>query len=128
MKLTAIFLALMSFSAFASWNEVECEGKLGTKEVYLEIEQPFPQGSAFTRATLTVTEEGQEKEFYYTVSARRSGGFRNIRYWGAGLDLDVDFWPDNAPRWGRNYRSTLRTSDVDNRASINVECRYPNAF
>lgn len=128
MKFTAIFLALMSFSAFASFNEVECEGKSGDKEIYFEVEQPFPSNSVFKRATLTITENGSDSESRYTVTSRDTRGFNTIRYTGAGVTLEVNHWPDNAPRWGRNYRSTLRIDKVENYSTLNVECSFPNAF
>lgn len=127
-KSMILALCLMSTSVFASFNEVECTVTQGTKEIFLEIEQSFPPSSVFKRALLTVTEAGADKEFNYTVTARRSGGFNTIQYTGGGIRLEVNTWPDNSPRWGRNYRSTLTSSDLANTTISNVDCTFPNAF
>lgn len=127
-KSLVLALCLMSSSVFAFINEVECTAKQNNKEIFFEIEQPFPTGSVFKRALLTVTEDGADKEFNYTVTSRRSMGFNSITYTGGGIHLDVDMWPDSTPRWGRNYRATLRSSDLQNANLSNVECNFPNAF
>lgn len=127
-KSLLLALCLMSSSVFASFNEVECTVTHNNQEIFLEIEQSFPSSSVFKRALMTVTEAGAEKEFNYTVIARRSAGFNTIQYSGGGIRLEVNTWPDNTPRWGRNYRSTLVSSDLQNTNISNVECQFPNAF
>ena len=121
-------LCLMSTSVFANFNEVECTVTRNNQEIFLEIEQSFPPSSVFKRAVMTVTEAGAEKEFNYSVMARVSRGFNTISYTGGGLRLEVNTWPDNTPRWGRYYRSTLSSSDLGNANIPNVECFFPNAF
>ena len=118
---------MFSASAFANFNEVECDGKSEDKEFTLEVEQPFPYGSYFRRAQLTVTEDGAESSEDYTVTVQAMRGFPTIRYNGAGLRLEVDFWPDQAPRWGRTYRGSLYSSLLG-REVRNLDCRFPNAF
>lgn len=127
-KSLILALCLSSSSVFAFINEVECTVKNGNQEVFLEIEQPFPTSSVFKRALMTVTQDGAEKEFNYSVTSRRSMGFRSITYNGGGINLEIDLWPDNSPRWGRNYRSTLRSIDLQGPSISNVECNFPNAF
>lgn len=129
MKLTfTVFFALLSSLSFASFNEVECEGKFDNKEIYFEVERPFPTTSVFKRAQLTVTEEGTQKVFDYTLTSRRNVGFNEINYIGGGVRLEVNTWPDNIPRWGRDYRGTLRAYDIGNDYIRNLTCRFPNAF
>lgn len=119
-------LSMFSFSAMAFLNEVECEATKNGKTVYLEIEQPFPQGSSFRNANMEVMSDEGDKTFRYNVTYRRfSGGFNSITYTGAGLRLEVDLWPDSAPRWGRTYRGTISSSDLEERY-IQAECRYPH--
>jgi hypothetical protein len=127
-KSIALALCLLSSSAFAFINEVECTATQGTKEIFLEIERPFPSSSIFKQALITVTENGAEKEYNYAVVARRGGGINKLQYTGGGIRLEVDLWPDNSPRWGRNYRSTLISSDLGNSTISNVDCNFPNAF
>jgi hypothetical protein len=132
MKLIIIsVLFSLSLPAFAQLNEVECEGTYGAKEFILELQQPFPRTSPFYYTLLTVTDtaNGTEATYEYTLNApRRNRGFSKLRYTGAGMTLEIDTWPDHSPRWGRNYLSTLISSDLDNRFIQNVNCRFPNAF
>lgn len=127
-KSIALALCLLSSSAFAFINEVECTVVQGSRGVLLEIEQPFPANSVFKQALMTVIENGAEKEFNYSVVSRRSGGMNRLQYTGGGIRLEVDLWPDTTPRWGRNYRSTLSSSDLGNGSISNVDCQFPNAF
>lgn len=125
--LISTFVVLFSFSALASWNEVECEGKIDQKTLEVEIEQPFPNSSSFKRATLTIVENGAENSFNYTVHTRMTRGFNDIRYTAAGLDLEVSYWPDQYPRWGRTYKGTLRSSKLNNQYIQGLKCHFPNA-
>lgn len=127
MKLLIIMFSFFSVSAFAYFNEVECEGRSESKEFTLDVEQPFPYGSVFRRAQLTVTEDGAESGEDYTVSIQAMRGFPRVRYYGAGLRLEVDFWPDQAPRWGRVYSGSLYSSLLDGEVR-NLQCRFPNAY
>ena len=128
-SLVLTFIMILSSSAFASFNEVECEVSTATSSLFLEVEQPFPTSSVFKRATLTSTDtSGVETYFNYTLTTRGSRGFNRLTYSGAGLNLEVDLWPDQRPQWGRNYRSTLRATDIGNNEIQNVNCIFPNAF
>lgn len=128
MKFIAILsFVLISLSAEAAWNEVECDGRVGEKIIRLEIEESFPNGSIFKRALLTVTENGSQKSHRYTVS-RRTFGLNRWEYNGAGLRLDVDLWPDRFPRWGWSYSGTLLSSVLGNQYIRGFRCQFPNAM
>jgi hypothetical protein len=71
---------------------------------------------------------GDERGFNYFVTSRGSNSFNRVTYFGSGLFLEIDLWPDNRPQWGRNYRSTLRATDIQNPEIQNVNCTFPNAF
>ena len=127
MKLmTLILMMVFSLSSFAAWNEVECEGKLDGKTIRVEIEQSFPNDSYFKRAELTITENGADENHSYTVS-RSNFGFNRIEYRGAGLQLEVDLWPDQRPRWGMRYAGTLLSSALGNKYIRGFRCQFPNA-
>ena len=128
MKLmTTIAFFLISISAFAGFNEIECQGNSGVANVYLEIEQPFPTNNVFKRMMLAVSSNGTQQNFQYTVSSRRYNGFNTILYQGGALRLEVDLWPDTNPRWGRSYRAALNSSDLNNGAAAVLNCQFPNA-
>jgi hypothetical protein len=128
MKMFFLTLVLsLSTSAFAqsAWTEVECTGKTDTTSIYFEVEQAFPTGSSFKRSVLRVTENGAEKSFESTVISR----FRPIQrleYWGGGVRLEVDLWPDQRPRWGMTYQATFRGPEVTGHQRM--KCRFPNIF
>lgn len=126
-KTLTLALSLISLSAFANFNEVECTGKIENKTVTLEIEQPFPQDSYFREVTLNVEADGTVEDFQYSVTARRNRGFNHIVYQGGGFFLDLDLWPDNQPRWGRTYRAQLRTQDLGNGSMATLDCQFPFA-
>lgn len=127
-KMIASALCLLSFSAMASFNDVECEGTLKEKEIYFEIESSFPTGSVFRRANLIITENGSDSESFYTLTSRVSPGFNTITFNGAGLRLEIDTWPDSSPRWGRDYRATLTSSKLGSNQTAKLTCQFPNAF
>lgn len=128
MKFTLLItMMIFSLSSFAAWNEVECEGRFDGKIIRMEIEQPFPNGSWLKRATLTVVENGSEQFFDYTVSTW-GAGFNRVQYSAPGVNLEIDFWPDQQPRWGGMYRGTLRNRDLSGSSFQMLNCRFPNAF
>ena len=125
-KLLMILLTTLALTSHAAWNELECEGRIpGGKDVEIEIEQPFPNGSYFKRATLTLSEPGSEKTFDFTVSTRVI--LSRVEYLAAGLKVDVNFWPDNRPRWGRVYPGTMMAGVLNNQYIQHLNCRFPNA-
>lgn len=119
-------MLILSLTASAAWNEVECSGKLEGKVIRLEIEQSFPNGSHFKRAELTISENGANETHRFTVG-RRNFGLNRIQYSGAGLRLEVDLWPDQQPRWGRRYDGTLLSSVLGNKYIRGFRCQFPNA-
>lgn len=126
----SLLLAMMMFSltSFAAWNEVECEGKINGKTFRVEVEQAFPQGSFYKDANLFITHNGAEESHDFKVTTRSIHGMSRVEYMGAGLRLEVDFWPDQRPRWGWNYRGTLLSSALGNQYIQGLSCSFPNAF
>lgn len=127
---TVFLMAIMMFSvsAFSAWNEVECTGKVDGKLFSVEVEQAFPNGSYFKQAHLTVEENGAQQTHDYTVNTRTTSGFSRVTYLSGGLRLEVDFWPDQRPRWGWTYRGSLQSSALGNQYIQGLNCRFPNAF
>lgn len=127
MKALVLILSLtLSMTSFAAWNELECEGRTANgKEVRVEIEQPFPYGTYFKRATLILSDEGSEKTYDFTVSTRVI--LNRVEYIAAGLKIDVNFWPDQRPRWGRVYLGTMLAGIFQNQYIQHLNCRFPNA-
>jgi hypothetical protein len=123
-----IFLMVMSTLSFAAWNELECDGFAGDKAVRLEVEQPFPNGSYFRRAKLFVTKDGNEIVHNYSLTPRINPSFGRIEYWGGGLKIEVNIWPDQFPRWGWTYFGRLETAIIDNWSPYTLDCTFPNAF
>lgn len=124
----AICMALFSLTAAAAWNEVECEGRDASKFIRVEVEQAFPNGSYFKQAQVILTEAGAQNIKDYTVFSRSWNGFNRIEYSAPGFRLEVDFWPDQAPRWGRMYRGTFQSDALGNMNYRSLTCRFPNAF
>ena len=124
--LLALLILTFGLSSHAAWNELECEGRIpGGKDVRIEVEQPFPYGSYFKRANLTLADEGSEKTYNFTVSTRVI--LSRVEYIAAGLKVDVSFWPDQKPRWGRIYQGTMMAGILENQYIQHLNCRFPNA-
>jgi len=112
-------LFLLSFSSFA-FVEVECE-KSSAPNLYLQIDEPFPSSSTFRWVRLQI----ENQTSTHNVSLRPQVGFNRLRYWGGGMELEVDLWPDQRPTWGRSYRAEF-SSPVGNWRRIPVTCRFPS--
>jgi hypothetical protein len=119
-----LVLLISSVSSFASWNEVECTGRIDNKKFEIEIERPFPNGSYFKRAQLTVSEDGANQTFNYTVTTRAHRGLSRVRFDAPKMELEVDFWPHPIPQWGYTYRGTFRSSDLGNQYIQGLNCRF----
>jgi hypothetical protein len=126
-SLLICFLLLFSISAFAFINEVECEWRKNGKFITADVEMPFPTSSTFKRMLVNAQNDNNTERFYYSVTSRRMNGFNEIQYLGGRVRLIVDLWPDNIPRWGRIYRGTFQSIDLQNSAIPGFDCRFPNA-
>lgn len=120
MKVVVLFLfALVSFSSFAAWTEVECSGQTSTGNFQVAIDEGFGPGS-LRHARVYAPNNTRD----YTVMGRGAFGNR-VRYEAAGFDLEVDFWPDVRPQWGRTYRGNFTSTDMQIPYSM-MWCRFPN--
>jgi len=129
MKFFVFLLSIMLTSvSFAAWNELECNGYVDGKEVRLEVEQAFPNGSYFRRAQLFVSQNGNEVVHSYTVTPRVNPSFGRINYWGGGMRIEINIWPDQLPRWGWTYFGRLESDVLDNWKPNTLDCIFPNAF
>lgn len=128
MKILTVMLLMYSMSAFALWNEVECEGKVPGKTFKVEVEKTYHGGPIFRPAFLKVKENEVEKTYDYSVSTRVQSGWNRIEYAAYGLRLDVDLSPHAYPRFGWIYRATLASDVLDNQYIQGVRCRFPNAY
>lgn len=127
MKLFLILsLAIFSLTASAAWNEVECSGLDGAKAIRVEVEQAWPNGSYWKQASVTVDEAGAQSRRDYTVTTRYLPGFSRVEYSAGGFRLEVDFWPDQRPRWGWTYRGTFQSDALGNMSYRALNCRFPN--
>jgi hypothetical protein len=118
-------MVIFSISSFAAWNEVECVGQQNGKSISVEIEQTFPNGSSWKRALLTIAQDGSEITHRYNVTTWVNPGFGRVEYRASGFNLEVDFWPHRAPRWGMTYRGAFCSPQTQCIQLLN--CRFPNA-
>jgi hypothetical protein len=122
MKVLLVILSMLfSLSSFAFMNDVECDGYTNANErIRVEILRSF--GGSVRDALVTVggtrgTNPIQTRHMIY--SARRFG--TRIEFFGdIAFRLEVDIWPDQAPRWGRTYRGVYTNA-------FGLNCRFPNA-
>jgi len=122
MKTLLLVLSLsFSFSALAFFNDVECDGNTrGGQRAVIEIERGFG-GSMRGARTIVFGARGTNpvETRYRVYSARRFGS--RIEFIGdSGFRLEVDVWPDQAPRWGRTYWANFGNLS-------GLRCRFPNA-
>jgi hypothetical protein len=126
-----IFLSVFifySFSTFAFWNEVECDYREFSKIITVEIERPHSPQSPFKRMVINVKENNsQSQNFVYTVTSRRFG-FNKIQYFGGGVNLIIDLWPDDFPQWGMPYSAELYNHNMMQQPPLNFECRFTSSF
>lgn len=122
--LLAFALSLGSLTAFAGFTEVECMGTLNTAKINVEIEEGMTP-YALKDARLSIRDGSDVSGYWnYIVSTRFIPGFNRVEFHAPELALEVDFWPDNGPRWGRSYRGVLRSTQVAR--PVQVRCRFPN--
>lgn len=127
MKLLVIFCLLVVSLPVLAWNELECEGLYATGSVKIDVQQPFPSDSYFKQARLW-TRQGTSNDLrYLTVNSRTMDGFGKIEYSTVGLRLEVDYWPDQSPQWGRIYRGALQASLHGRYQTASMNCHFPSA-
>lgn len=123
MKLMIALLALLTtFSVFAI-NEVECEGQNSdSQRVEFDIEMGWGGSIRDARLLVYSTPGNAPDETLYRIYNHRVQNRRWVYSGTDGARLEVDFFPDEAPRWGRRYRGYLTVSS-DRIGSLN--CRFP---
>lgn len=121
-----IMVLLISLPGWASFNEVECDGKSADINFSIEIEMPFPQGSSSRRGDLIIYNSENETSHGLTLISRFLPSFYKLTYSSSHLLLEIDIWPDRFPRWGRNYPARVHSSLLPSRNAEWVDCEFPN--
>ena len=122
MKVALIFiLTVFSLSAFA-FPETECDGRLGNRRVTVSVERGFPN-SNWRRVDVAVEENGQVQRDTFNASVYSPPRFNRVRMSARNFNLEIDFWPDQRPQWGRTYRGHVATALTQNQA-VSLYCRY----
>ena len=123
MKIVGLLFAFFSASTFAMINDFECnfEGQNG-ENVKVEVERSLGQG--FKRVNLSVESENEEDIYDYYTTAQIDN-MNRIQYWGGGMELEIDLWPNRRPQYGRIYRSLFSSLDLNNgHRFYNIYCQY----
>ncbi len=127
MKKIFILLAFISYSAMAM-TEIECTGRYQGQDVRIEIDGRYNVGY-FRDVLVSVVNNGSTTTTRSTANFKApNGSFQRAVYQGSELTLEVDFWPDSAPRWQKPYFANAFIRKLGtNGDHINVNCRYPFA-
>ena len=121
MKTFALILTLFSFSAFASFNDVECSGTVRNGDrARVEVERGFGGSMRDARVVIFGARGTNPRVFNYRIFQIRKFGTMLEFVGDSNFRLEVDLFPDQSPRWGRTYRGQMRDM-------FNVSCRFPNA-
>lgn len=128
MKLIYALTILFSVSTYASWNEVECEGKVSDQKFRIEVDRDLPGGPIFRPARLIVSRTDTEEIHDYSVTVRRPGGFNYFEYAAWGFRLNVDLSPHANPRFGYTYRGSLSSNILGEEYIRGIKCKFPNAY
>lgn len=118
---------VFSLTSFA-YSQVECKSRYAENDKYFvaQIDRYSPS-APFTNIRILGIDHGTQ-----TYSKNKmvslitpSANFYEYRYWGDGVDLIVDTFPDNAPRPGNLYHATFSDSDLfDGMKFTDISCEY----
>ncbi len=122
MKFLLTIVCVLSLSSAFAFNDVECED--WNRKVTFEV-SAFPSGSYFKDAKLSMEINGSDVFWKLIVNRYFTPGLNRVQYLctNCNTDLQVDFWPDPRPRWGRSYTGILRS----NQGNFSMRCRFPSA-
>lgn len=122
-KLMSISLSLISLNAFSFTREFRCDfADQNGNAVTVEAVRDFP-GSVFRTLELRTDEEF----FRYNAQTRTVRGFNTLEYWAGSTRLEIDLFPDRVPQWGRWYRSTFTSPDLNEGHRFrDIECQFIN--
>jgi hypothetical protein len=123
MKIFIIGLTLLSTSAFAGFNDFECNFfGINGERIEVNVESSFGPGTKIINVIVTTANSVQEYEYF---TSARIDAMNRISYFGSGMDLEIDLWPHPVPRYGAFYRSEFSSFDVNQgRTYYNVNCQY----
>lgn len=123
MKSLIIGLVLLSTSAFAGFNDFECEFfGINGERIEVNVESSYGPGTKIINVIVTSANSVDEYEYF---ASARIDAMNRISYFGSGMDLEIDLWPHPVPRYGAFYRSEFSSFDVNQgRIYYNVNCQY----
>jgi hypothetical protein len=110
-------------SAKADLPKVECASWPNqNSNVRFDIQRGF--GSSWQDASLTFVQANQVFKKDYVVLLTDGLGWNQLRYWGAGVELEVDLGFDSSPQIFRTYDSVLTASDFNQGKPVTVRCEF----
>jgi hypothetical protein len=116
------FALLLSVSVFAL-TEVECSGRANGADVRLTIDGRWGQ-NYFKEGRLWIRKDGAVTTTRHSLSYRGPwGGLNRAEYSDSSMELEIDFWPDQIPRWGKTYNGSMRLDSFNSR--FGMRCRFP---
>ena len=116
------FVLLLPLSSYAI-NEVECSGRDSSNQrVVFEIEQSWGGSIRDARLLIYSDSTNNPEETVYRIFNMRPQNRRMLYSGTDGVRLEIDIFPDRAPRWGRSYRAQLSASHEH---VSGLSCRFP---
>ncbi len=117
----ALLLTSFSYAALAFPTEVECSGQtIQGQRARVEVERSFGGSLRDAQVTIYGARGTNPVTTRYTIYDVRKWGSR-LEYTGhVGFRLEIDLFPDQAPRWGWQYMANLR-------GMRSLRCRFNTA-
>lgn len=123
MKFAMIAMLLMgSLSTFA-FSEIRCENSRFGGEIEVDLDLDLWGSNDAARATLEVGQNGSRTVYQFTMLRRRVSPMFNVEFFGSGVDLEINLWPDRVMRPLKYYDAKVRTREL---GTIRMECQYWN--
>jgi hypothetical protein len=122
------FFILFSNLSFAYINDIECESRFSDQnyDFRINVIRPMSQGPWRQTEVQTFLKGQLIRTDFFHLTFFNNQGFNNIRFWGQGVDLEIDLWPDRVPQFGRYYSARFSNVTIlSNKPFTNIDCRFP---
>jgi hypothetical protein len=121
-------VSLFSHLSFAYMNDIECESRF-TDQNYdfrINVVRPMSPGPWRQTEVQTFLNGHLVRTDFFNLTFFNNQGFNNLRFWGQGVDLQIDLWPDRVPQFGRYYSARFsNVSILSNKPFTSIDCRFP---
>lgn len=115
MKSLVMFCTLLISSSSFAYTWIECKSRYAQDDKYVALEiDRYTPSAPYTNMRIFGVDHGEQTYFRTKMVSliTPSTNFYEMRYFGSGVDLKIDTFPDQNPHAGNLYSGAFADEDL----------------